>query len=65
MLTLNEFTEGMGLILEISPQMLAKIYAIMDVLEIGMVNFDQFKQVIESKVPRQLPNKIGKQEDGF
>jgi len=51
MLTVNEFTEGMSLILDISPAILSKLFGFMDVLEIGMVNFEQFRAVMEAKAP--------------
>ena len=38
MLTLAEFTEGVNLILDISPVILTKIFGFMDVLKIGMID---------------------------
>jgi hypothetical protein len=45
--------------------MLTQIFGHMDVLGTGLVEFENFKQVLEAKYPNQLPHKMPQAEDGF
>ena len=65
MLTLAEFTEGVSLLMGLSPLIVAKIFGAMDVLKIGMVDFDKFRAVLDAKSPTQLPKSEELAENGF
>ena len=65
MLTLAEFTDGVSLLMGLSPLIVAKIFGAMDVLKIGMIDFEKFKKVLEAKGAGQLPRALEQPESGF
>ena len=51
MLTLNEFKKGVSLLITISSTILDKLFAKIDRYRIGMIDFQQFQEVLEAKAP--------------
>ena len=51
MLTLNEFKKGLSLLITISSTILDKLFAKIDRYRIGMIDFQQFQEVLEAKAP--------------
>ena len=63
MLTLSEFKNGIATLVTLGGSILDKLFGLMDQNKIGMVNLEQFKSIIEAKVPAQMPKIVV--EDGF
>jgi Ca2+-binding EF-hand superfamily protein len=51
MLTLNEFKKGLSLLITISSTILDKLFVKIDRYQIGMIDFQQFQEVLEAKAP--------------
>ena len=67
LLTLTEWISGIkGLVPDLSPLLLEKLFAAMDLTNIGYVNLKQFESLLSAKAPFQLPRRQGKTDaDGF
>lgn len=51
MFSLSEFCTGINSLLPLSPRILEKIFALMDVHNTGMVEFENFQRVMDIKSP--------------
>jgi Ca2+-binding EF-hand superfamily protein len=51
MLTIFEFNTGINSLITLSPRILERIFSLMDVNKIGMVDFENFQRIMEIKAP--------------
>lgn len=65
MLTITEFSRGIVSLVPLSQRILQRLFALMDQNQIGMIDFEAFKKVLDIKVPSQIPRKADKVEDDF
>jgi len=65
MINLNEFVNGVSEIVNISKQLLSKLFDVIDENKIGMIDFEKFDRILRADTPSQIPEAKFAIEDSF